>query len=586
MMVALLMYAYARGNRSARGIERACVEDVAYRVVAGNLVPDHSTIAEFRCRHERALGEVFSGVLGLCARVGLASVGVVAIDGTKMSANASMNANRDFGQIARDDPARGGRDRPARGRALRRARGDELPEHLRTREGRRQALREAKERLERERDQAAEPARMTRTDPVDGRARSAAVRDASAGSPGVGARGPPRAGGAARARRAPDRRGTGPSGSLRRAGAWSKSSTPTAPPSPPMSLARARRRRRRVAADGARHGQAVRAARGPDRADQRHRSRLARGAHAGPAGDAGLQRAARGQRPPDHRRRRDHDRVTGLRAPRTDGPRHPARARARSGSAIPRSCSPTPATGISARCNRSPARASRCSSRPTPGCAGRAAGLDRRHVLDSCAACSRHPHGHDALPPTPDHDRARVRPDQVQPRDQTLPTPRQNRLSQRMATDRRHPQPAQAPPPPPRRRDTMIAAAAPPPAAPPNPAPHSSIGPPPGFTRQPRLVATASSVPMGVRARAARCLCTGCNASSGVALLLVAPSAHAVGAAAGSCSRRRSRCRAPGMRADEGRPRGVGTCSPPTRSLWRDSASRLGAPVGVNSPTR
>jgi transposase len=54
-----LMYAYARGNRSARAIERACVEDVAYRVVAGNLVPDHSTIADFRCRHEHALGEVF-----------------------------------------------------------------------------------------------------------------------------------------------------------------------------------------------------------------------------------------------------------------------------------------------------------------------------------------------------------------------------------------------------------------------------------------------------------------------------------------------------------------------------------------------
>src|SRR6201994_1101622 len=101
MMVALLMYAYARGNRSARGIERACVEDVAHRVVAGNLVPDHSTIADFRCRHELALGEVFSGVLGLCARVGLASVGVVSIDGTKMSANASMNANREYLQIAR-----------------------------------------------------------------------------------------------------------------------------------------------------------------------------------------------------------------------------------------------------------------------------------------------------------------------------------------------------------------------------------------------------------------------------------------------------------------------------------------------------
>jgi transposase len=66
MMVARLLYAYARGNRSSRGIERACVEDIAYRVVTGNLAPDHSTIAEFRCRHERPLGGVFSGVLGSC----------------------------------------------------------------------------------------------------------------------------------------------------------------------------------------------------------------------------------------------------------------------------------------------------------------------------------------------------------------------------------------------------------------------------------------------------------------------------------------------------------------------------------------
>jgi hypothetical protein len=100
------------------------------------------------------------------------------------------------------------------------------------------------------------------------------------------------------------------------------------------------------------------------------------------------------------------------------------------------------------------------------------------------------------------------------------------------------------------------------------------------------LVATASSVPTGVRARAAHCLCSGSNASSGVALLLVVPSAHAVGAAAGSCSRRRNRRRVPGMRADEGRPRGAGTCSPPTRSVWRDSTPRPGAPVGVDSPTR
>src|SRR3954463_685984 len=150
------MYAYARGNRSARGIERACVEDVAYRVVAGNLVPDHSTIAEFRCRHEHALGEVFSGVLGLCAQVGLASVGVVSIDGTKMSANASMNANRDYLQIARAILREAAETDQREDELYGDARGDELPERLRTREGRRRALREARERLNRERDQAAE----------------------------------------------------------------------------------------------------------------------------------------------------------------------------------------------------------------------------------------------------------------------------------------------------------------------------------------------------------------------------------------------------------------------------------------------
>jgi transposase len=158
MMVALLLYAYARGNRSSRGIERACFEDVAYRVVAGNLVPDHSTIAEFRCRHERALGEVFSGVLGLCARAGLASIGVVAIDGTKMSANASINANRDFGQIAREILAEAAETDRREDELYGERRGDELPEHLRTREGRRKALREARERLDHERRQSTERA--------------------------------------------------------------------------------------------------------------------------------------------------------------------------------------------------------------------------------------------------------------------------------------------------------------------------------------------------------------------------------------------------------------------------------------------
>ena len=59
--------------------ERACVEDVAYRVLAANLVPDHSTIADFRVRHEAALAELFTGVLGLCRQAGLVSVGMIAI---------------------------------------------------------------------------------------------------------------------------------------------------------------------------------------------------------------------------------------------------------------------------------------------------------------------------------------------------------------------------------------------------------------------------------------------------------------------------------------------------------------------------
>jgi transposase len=102
MMVALLLYAYARGNRSSRGIERECQEDVAYRVICANRVPDHSTIAEFPVRHEAALAELFSSVHSLCQRVGLVRVGVVAIDGTKVQANASRPANRSCEQSARE----------------------------------------------------------------------------------------------------------------------------------------------------------------------------------------------------------------------------------------------------------------------------------------------------------------------------------------------------------------------------------------------------------------------------------------------------------------------------------------------------
>ncbi len=88
------MYAYARGNRSSRGIERSCWEDVAYKVITGMRTPDHSTIAEFRRRHEHEIAELFDDVLGLCREAGLVSGGVITIDGTKIKANASMDQNR------------------------------------------------------------------------------------------------------------------------------------------------------------------------------------------------------------------------------------------------------------------------------------------------------------------------------------------------------------------------------------------------------------------------------------------------------------------------------------------------------------
>jgi len=102
MMVALLLYAYAKGQRSSRRIESACVEDVAYRVIAANEVPDHTTIARFRQRHEAALSGLFGDVLGMCAEAGLVKVGLIAIDGTKVQANASRHSNRDYEQIARE----------------------------------------------------------------------------------------------------------------------------------------------------------------------------------------------------------------------------------------------------------------------------------------------------------------------------------------------------------------------------------------------------------------------------------------------------------------------------------------------------
>jgi transposase len=162
MMVALLLYAYAMGQRSSRVIERECVEDVAYRVIAANQRPDHTTIARFRVRHETALAGLFGEVLALCAEAGLANVGVIAVDGTKVHANASRDATRDYEQIAREileGAAEVDREEDER---FGDARGDELPPEFSTEQGRRGWLREARLRLDAKRAQEARAIPKTR----------------------------------------------------------------------------------------------------------------------------------------------------------------------------------------------------------------------------------------------------------------------------------------------------------------------------------------------------------------------------------------------------------------------------------------
>jgi transposase len=155
MMVALLMYAYAVGERSSRRIERFCTEDVAFRVICANVVPDHATIARFRARHEGPLADLFEQVLGLCVEAGLAKVGTIVIDATKVAANASRAANRSPEQVDAAISAQVARIL-AEARQVDEAederfgdgRGDELPDELADRDARLARLRNAKARLD------------------------------------------------------------------------------------------------------------------------------------------------------------------------------------------------------------------------------------------------------------------------------------------------------------------------------------------------------------------------------------------------------------------------------------------------------
>ena len=150
LMVGLILYAYAVGERSLRGIERRCVEDVAFRVIAGNRAPDHSTIGRFVERHQDRLEGLFAQVLGLCARSGLVRAGTVALDSTKIQANASGLANRSYEQIAREIFEEAKALNAAEDELYGDARGDELPPELADPKTRRARLRAAKAELEAE----------------------------------------------------------------------------------------------------------------------------------------------------------------------------------------------------------------------------------------------------------------------------------------------------------------------------------------------------------------------------------------------------------------------------------------------------
>ena len=158
VLLALLIYAYAHGTRSSRAIERLCGRDAGFRFIVGSAVPDHTVIARFRRRHAERMKAVFLAVLELCREAGLIRLGLVALDGTKVRANAALDANRTARGIeaeiarmlaeaetvdAREDDLFGTR------------RGDELPEGLSQAADRRARLLACQEKLARQAAEAA-----------------------------------------------------------------------------------------------------------------------------------------------------------------------------------------------------------------------------------------------------------------------------------------------------------------------------------------------------------------------------------------------------------------------------------------------
>ena len=167
LMVKLLIYGYCIGKMSSRKIEQATHDDVAFRVLSCNQQPDHDSIAEFRKRHLPELAKLFVQVLELCQRAGLVKLGHVAIDGTKIKANASKWQTMSYARMTEAEQELAAEVARLLAAAQRvddeedklygqGQRGDELPAELRNRESRLARIRELKADMEREAREAAE----------------------------------------------------------------------------------------------------------------------------------------------------------------------------------------------------------------------------------------------------------------------------------------------------------------------------------------------------------------------------------------------------------------------------------------------
>lgn len=197
MMVRVLLYGYAVGTRSSRAIEKATYEDVAFRYLSADQHPDHDSIAAFRKEHLETLSELFVQALQLCQKAGLVKLGQVAMDGTKLGANASRHQSRKYKRLNEQEEAlrleverlmqaaetidQQENDLFGKGR-----RGDELPADLATAQQQLDKIRAAKQELEREAKERAEQAEREKREqngkPKDGAQRMRWSR-AKAGMP-------------------------------------------------------------------------------------------------------------------------------------------------------------------------------------------------------------------------------------------------------------------------------------------------------------------------------------------------------------------------------------------------------------------